>query len=383
MDKRTKDLITKYFDQQLSDQEARELIEWVDNGNLRIFNEYVMINFTVDEIEAIRQGPDVESWSKILAKIDRPKGKMVKIGLWRYAAAAAVILLVWLPFLLKRSDLNFDNDGTVSRQSIVPGTDKAVLTLENGEHITLEKGNVYDLANRTSDGEKLVYDISERALAKAQYNYLTIPKGGQFFVQLSDGTKVWLNSDSKLKYPINFIEGEMREVELLYGEAYFDVSSSEDHNGATFKVKSQAQNIVVLGTEFNVKAYREDEASYTTLVEGSIAISNDVVSNILRPSEQSVINAQSEQIEIRTVDIAYETAWKNGFFMFRKEPLFSMLKTLSRWYDLEIVYEDEKKKDEIFSGMLKRTDDVLDLLVILEKTGEVTFSIENKRIIVK
>ena len=155
---------------------------------------------------------------------------------------------------------------------ITTGSDKAVLTLEDGSNIELEKGKAFKTNVVNSNGEKLVYNKTNQT--KITYNYLTIPRGGQYFVKLSDGTEVWLNSESQLKFPVAFIKGQTREVTLVYGEAYFAVSPSTNHNGATFKVMNQGQEVEVLGTEFNIKAYKDEINIYTTLVEGKVTVSN-------------------------------------------------------------------------------------------------------------
>ena len=384
VNKQIKKLIAKYFDLQLSEDEARVLVDWINEGNRDVFNDYVLINYTVDEIEALRQGPDTETWNSILSKIEAPKGKVVKFRPWRYVAVAGIFAFMAV-ILLTFNQLNTTDtlNADVIKSTIMPGTDKAVLTLESGEQVVLEKGKEYDLSGRKSDGESLVYSDTKNVNSTVQYNYLTIPRGGEFFVRLSDGTKVWLNSDSKLKYPLSFAKGETRVVELLYGEAYFDVSPSEHHDGAPFRVKNQIQQIEVLGTEFNVRAYQNEESSYTTLVEGSVAIGNDIVNKVLKPGQQSKIGKRSELIEVYKVDVAQAIAWKNGYFMFKKESLDSMLKTLSRWYDLEITYENDERKNEVFSGFLKRSDNIVELLDNIQMTGDVDFEIKNKKIVVK
>ncbi len=384
VNKQIKKLITKYFDLQLSEDEAKVLVDWINEGNRDVFNDYVLINYTVDEIEALRQGPNTKIWNRILAKIEVPKGKVVKFRPWRYVAAAGIFAFMAVILLtFYQSNTSDALNTVVKQQAIMPGIDKAVLTLESGEQVVLEKGKEYNLLGRKSDGESLVYSDAKNVNSVVQYNYLTVPRGGEFFVQLSDGTKVWLNSDSKLKYPLSFVKGETRVVELLYGEAYFDVSPSEHHDGAPFRVKNQIQRIEVLGTEFNVRAYQNEESSYTTLVEGSVAIGNDIINKVLKPGQQSKIGKRSELIEVYKVDVAQAIAWKNGYFMFKKESLESMLKTLSRWYDLEITYENDERKNEVFSGFLKRSDNIVELLDNIEMTGDVDFEIKNKKIVVK
>ena len=233
---------------------------------------------------------------------------------------------------LKRQDTVTEIEKPDTVGKIKAGTNKAVLTLENGAEIVLGKEKIIKLKGRSINGKKLVYDtksVSKKNVV--QYNYLTIPKGGRFFVKLSDGTKVWLNSYSKLKYPVSFIEGEAREVELMYGEAYFDVSPSTNHKGDTFKIRSGIQEIEVLGTEFNIKAYQDETNIYTTLVEGRIKVGSGVETRILKPSEQLLFNIKNQEITIKKVNTLFdETAWKDGYFSFKHKSMKEIMKILSR-----------------------------------------------------
>ncbi len=371
--KKIEQLIIKYMAASISATELDVLSEWLEStDNKKIFNEYIKINY------AIRHNMnqyDVEQTKKIIAKKiknDRRRFNYQKV----YKYAAVIVLLISMPFVYKY----YNNDIEVI---IEPGTNKAILSLEDGKQIILEKGTEYHYQNRVSNGEELVYtEISSGKELK--YNYLTIPRGGRFFIHLSDGTKVWLNSETKLKYPVSFIKGQPREVELVYGEAYFDVSHSTLHNGDAFKVHTQIQNIEVLGTEFNIKAYQNEESLYTTLVKGRITIDNGIVSKFLNPGQQAIVNIQNEQLKIiDDIDTTPEIAWKNNFFMFDKQKLEVMMKTLSRWYDIEVVFENEEAKEVIFSGILNREDHIEELLENIEKTNEVHFEIDSKKITIQ
>ena len=196
---------------------------------------------------------------------------------WYVGVAASIVILISSVIFFNKEPNNFNNNDTqiaipIIINNIETGTDKAILTLANGSEIALIKGETYKGQNVSSDGKEIVYN--GKAVSKEiTYNYLTTPSGGQFFVKLSDGTQVWLNSESRLKYPVTFLDGEIRQVELVYGEAYFDVSPSTAHKGLKFKVINQAQEVEVLGTEFNIKAYKDESNIFTTLIEGKVAVS--------------------------------------------------------------------------------------------------------------
>ena len=376
-------IIVRFLNKEAGLEDLTKLNFWLRNKkNIPIFNEFVKVHYlTTVHMDNF----DVEKAKKsIKEKLKKSKRKTLAKKIYKISAAASIALLISVLVVHKKTINQISSTSQIVEQTIAPGTDKAVLTLENGEYIELEKGKNYQSKNRTSNGEQLVYNNEpDKPKETVQYNYLTIPKGGQFFLQLSDNTKVWLNSDTKLKYPIEFIEGRTREVELLYGEAYFEVSPSTQHKGASFVVNDQIQKIEVLGTQFNIRAYKDNPVHFTTLIEGKVNVSNHVAHKTLIPGEQSTISDNSSEIDVKKVDVDYEIAWKKGLFMFKKESLDDMLKTLSRWYDTEIIFQNEEKKNEVFSGILKRSDKLEDLLNILEKTGDVEFIVGDKKVIVK
>ncbi|MEO6346516.1 MAG: FecR family protein, partial [Aquaticitalea sp.] len=250
-----KALFTKYLNNECSNEERDLLETFLDSYQGADFlNEQSQIDEFNDSKERV--------WSNILTQVEEQSKSRKQFPFKSYTiyaiAASLVLFLAVTIFFQKQNNQSIPT--MVFEQPIEIGTDKATLTLENGNTIALEKGKIYNNANVDSNGENLVYHTDDNNTKETVYNYLTIPRGGQFYVELSDGTKVWLNSESKLKYPVIFKEGQPRNVELVYGEAYFDVSPSTQHQGASFSVNSTGQSIEVLGTEFNVKAY-QDEAN--------------------------------------------------------------------------------------------------------------------------
>ena len=259
--------------------------------------------------------------------------------------------------------------------TIVPGKDKATLTLEDGSLISLEKGASFKTKNAKSNGEQIVYQNAKSNPSVIKYNYLTIPRGGQFFIKLSDGTQVSLNSESQLKYPVHFIEGETREVELVYGEAYFDVSPSTNHKGAKFKVLNNTQEIEVLGTEFNIKAYKDEVNIYTTLVEGKVAINTPNLKQLLIPNQQSILDTQNNTLSVITVDVLEAISWKEGVFSFINKPLKDIMKVLSRWYDVDIIFDNKELESAEFIGTLNKNQSIDEVLSIMK-----SFSLNNYEI---
>ncbi len=307
-----------------------------------------------------------------LEKVNRRIGVPVRRLYKRYMAAAIALVLLSLGYFLKDSYM-FDsikkggNTTVVEvKDAIETGTDKAVLTLEDGSSVSLEKGEAFQKDNVNSNGEELVYNTSNSKKTEIKYNYLTIPRGGQFSLKLTDGTKVWLNSESQLKYPIAFIDGADRKVELVYGEAYFDVSPSTEHNGAKFIVQNKDQEVEVLGTEFNIKAYKDETNTYTTLVEGKIEVVYDGKKKLLSPHQQSNLDVDTKILEVATVDVYNETAWKEGVFSFEDRSLKEIMRVLSRWYDMEVVFENKEVENVAFNGILDKKQNIEEILTIIK-----------------
>ena len=382
-------LIIKKINNTLSSEEKQVFNQWYQESSAHrsYFNR--VKNYDSSIVESI----DVEkSWielnKKLLSGQKRNINLWQKFGVWKYVAAIAIFILATSPFIFNTATQN-NNGLKRSAKNIKPGADKAILTLENGDHVALERGKVHEFDDRISDGKRLIYDFKKIPIKRktVRYNYLTIPRGGEYYVILSDGTKIWLNSDSKLRYPVNFTKGEVREVELIYGEAYFDVSPSINHDGAKFRVHCNNQTIEVLGTRFNVRAYQNEDKLYTTLVEGKILVSSSTHEEFLDPGQQSILakndNTSFDVVSLEDKHITDEVAWKSGFFSFDKKPLGDVLNILSRWYDIDVEFESESKRNMAFSGYIKRAEAIEDLLIIFQKTGRVKFKINDKKITVK
>ncbi|MEP1487947.1 MAG: FecR family protein [Algibacter sp.] len=366
-------------------KEELELLEkWIKNPeNEHVFSDYIKMNAAIEkEIKTY----DVQKAEKrIMHHIKQEKNiffrRKVKTVM-KYVAAASVLLVIALTIFLNKERESPFTEPIIVNNNIQVGTDKAILTLENGEEITLVKGTSFQTHNATSNGEEVVY--KKEASKDIAYNYLTIPRGGQYHIILADGTDVWLNSESQLKYPVAFTTGETRQVELVYGEAYFDVSSSTNHNGADFKVYHQKQEVQVLGTAFNIKAYNDETNIYTTLVEGKVAVSTENTNQVLAPSQQSKVNIVTHTISVSNVEVNAEIAWVNGKFMLQQKTLKEIMKILSRWYDIEVIFNNEDLEEIRFEGVLNKNQDIEEILNNIKNFGVIkNFEIHNKTITLK
>ncbi|MGK0327363.1 FecR family protein [Polaribacter sp.] len=324
---------------------------------------------------------DVEKgWLKLNESIHK---KPKKVSFWKYASVAAVFIGILTSTYFFKTSRN--KTPIIVNNNIKIDANKTTLTLGDGSNIALGKGKKYTSKGVKSNGEELIYDAKNDSKSEITYNYLTIPRGNDFFVQLSDGTKVFLNSDSQLKYPVTFNKGETRNVELLYGEAYFEVSPSSKHNGDSFRVLTKNQEVNVLGTHFNIKAYNEDLLISTTLLEGKVSVNKGLNTVLLKPNQQSRISTKTKIIEVLEVDISHEVAWIKGIFSFNQEPLDEIMKVLSRRYNVEVSFESEKAKKYQFTVILKRETTITEILKFFKSTsnGDLKYTIKDKKIVIK
>lgn len=373
-----------------------------------LYKKYLSGTATLHEIELLdhyKDEFDIESFndSNPLADQELIKGRITRQiearlatsarqrpfrRLW-WSVAASLLILSTIVSYFGNSHKNQVVDKPAqfakSHNSIVPGSNKAILILGNSDTVNLDQTtngritqNDQTLIKKLNDGvlkyERIAASDSE---GKIVYNTIITPRGGQYNVILSDGTSVWLNSASSLRYPISFI-GIERHVELN-GEAYFEVAKNKK---IPFTVNAREVNVKVLGTHFNIAAYDDDPSSKTTLLEGSVRLSGNGQEFTLTPGQQAISEKDGRKIITKTVNVQDAIAWKNGYFSFRREPLQSTMRKIARWYDVEVVYQG-KVSNKLLSGSVLRTQKINELLSYLEIIGIAKFKIEGRRIMVK
>lgn len=372
----------------------------------RIIERYVVGKATEDEIrfveayyQHLEKGEDVletlekeeldalveKNYQATLLNIQQRKNSKRVFPLYKYAAAVLILIGFASGFWYFTKDHTVIKIQTVANNQpldVLPGVDKAILTLADGSKIVLDNGENEMLVeksgltiSKTKDGQ-LVYKVSnvESKGTTVAYNTIETAKGNQYQILLPDGTKVWLNAASSLKYPEIF-RGSERKV-MLTGEAYFEVAKNKN---MPFKVESNHQNVEVLGTHFNINSYMDDQTIKTTLIEGSIKVSNANYAKTLKPGEQSVINnfGLGNILITNNIETEDEVAWKNGLFRFNNAGLKSILGQLERWYDIKIDYQSVPNKR--YNGMVPRKAKLSEVLNMLELTGNISFKIEEGR----
>ena len=308
------------------------------------------------------------------------------IPLRKIAVAATVMgLLLLSTFLLynrntSKETANAEVDKRRFKNDVLPGGDKATLTLADGSTVVLDDARNGTLAQQGSskvikvDG-KLMYDPANNNSKEIVYNTISTPNGGQYQLELPDGSLVWLNATSSIHFPTSFV-GKERRVEVT-GEAYFEVAKNRD---MPFIVTVNGSEVQVLGTHFNVNAYSDEDNVKTTLLEGSVKFVSGTNINMLRPGQQSQLASNGLIKVVSNVDVDEVVAWKNGMFDFDNAGIETVMRQLSRWYDVEIEYKG--KTDDQFIAEMRRNIKLSDALKALELTGKVKFEIQGKKIIV-
>ena len=372
-------LIEEYLSGEMEDVRREELTAWLDKKEEnRLFFERLIQDGTWEQRWRQWEKIDTEAAIRRFDRCTRLDHGKRAYKRWVAAVAVAALLLLAVGFSLRQL-MNRTEVAPVLVENILPGSDKAILILANGEKMKLENsdslqvdlGAGNQLVNKDN---QLVYQGEETG--ELQYNELQIPRGGEYQVKLADGTIVRLNSGSSLRYPVAFGK-EKREV-VLKGEAYFQVAKDKEH---PFIVVTGEAEIEALGTSFNVYSYKEENRIETTLVEGAVrfAVADQTV--ILMPGEQGMVGTDGN-LEKKKVDVFPYIAWKEGKFVFRKRSLEEVMHIISRWYNVEAVFQNESLKKVSFSGNLKRYDDFEHIVSMLEMTGGIRFKVEGRKIFI-
>jgi ferric-dicitrate binding protein FerR (iron transport regulator) len=377
-------LVAGYIANTLTVAEQEELDEWVgaSDENMELFAE---LTDEKNIEKALRERGLYDSdkaVEKLKRQVKESAGKRPTIPAAVYAIAATIILIIGITFLLPYLQKNEEQPVAIVKPDVLPGSEKAVLTLANGQKILLDSlhGNILEEQGFSVINDKGMIQYKGNAAA-AEYHTLSTPNGGQYKIVLPDGTGVWLNAASSLTYPLAFTNAE-RVVELS-GEGYFEVAKDA---AKPFKVKlDNGTTVRVLGTHFNISDYKDQSSSRITLLEGSVRIEGAVNQppTLLTPGQQGQINHSNPSSVTVTNDIDTDEviAWKNGYFEFKDAPIEEIMNQVARWYDVSIKYEG--KPTYHFNAGLSRDVPVSKLLYLLELTDRVHFTITNKTIIVK
>jgi transmembrane sensor len=369
-----KELILKYLDGTATKEEEAIVKHWYISHQLK-------------DLKPLSEEEQTEDINSIIRFLDAQQLTRKRSMFWpRFAATASILFVVGMfsYFLLSRQQ-QAANAPYAYKNDIAPGGKTAILTLGNGKRIVLNDSVNGTIANQgyniiNAHNGQLVYQRSPDASGNrtVTYDTLTIPKGGTYSITLPDGSKVWLNSYTAIRYPGTFTGG-YRKVDLLYGEAYFEVV----HNDKTpFQVIANEQVIEDVGTHFNINVYPDEATGKTTLIEGRIKLSFNHQSSLLAPGEQAEVDNESKKLSIIShADVNAAMAWKNGQFVFAGQSIQSIMRDISRWYNVDIVYQGVPAKND-YIGEFSRYKNVSEVLKVLELTKTVHFKVEGRTITV-
>lgn len=389
------DLIHKYLDNRLTSAEHAELWRLLNEEpdetalNKELQKLWQSVKADAPLIAAAEWDQKIQAAKQKLAAADQteqqPSVSLFKRYRW-VAAAAILLLIVSSVFVLinrneKNSTIAKKAQPQLQQDDRLPGGDRAILTLADGSSIVLDSAGNGMLAQqgttkiiKKEDGQ-LLYNSSDNATDAVAYNLLQTPRGGQYKITLPDGSKVWLNAASSLKYPVVF-SGKERRVEIT-GEAYFEIAKDATR---PFKVQLNQMQVEVLGTHFNINSYTDEETVRTTLLEGRVKVTAASENKFLQPGQQAQLKPSGNMKIVDDVNLEETVAWKDGNFQFENNDIKSVMRQLARWYDVEVSYQGNISKH--FIGGISRNVKLSQVLSMLQQTGEVRFIIEGKKIIV-
>ena len=367
-------IIKRLSEEHLSKEESVFFDKWYQNSsNREYYNDLLKIRSGIIASQVKERIDKRKAWNQV-----HPARKISLIRTLLKFAAIMILPLSLGVFLLIRE--NKQEKVVYAEVPVQPGKKQAVLTLSSGLQVMLadtivhvnEKGMVIsNLPNK-----ELVYKIMNNTMkTETIYNTVTVPRGGEYKLVLADGTTVWLNSDSHIRYPVTF-SSNTRQVELE-GEAYFEVTKDVEK---PFIVRMNEYNVRVTGTQFNVRNY-SNESLATTLVEGGVQIERRGKVDELRPGQQAVL--ENNEIRIRVVNVDEQVAWRHGAFGFTQCRLENIMEELARWYDVDVFYMNQQVKDYHFSAWFKRSSSINEVISILEKTKRISLDLKGRILTVK
>lgn len=382
------ELISRHLLGSLSPEEELELKDWRASSDRheKLFRDICHTENIAKYCETSSAFNKEDAWKQLSRKFHRAKRRQRIFLISRYAAILLLPLFIgafiwFLNVSGRKQEIARVDD--LKEVVILPGEKKAMLTLESGE--TIDLNALPEKKLQEKDGTAIV--INENALnyqsaqagnvqdaEKEIHNKIEVPLGGEYALTLSDGTKVHLNAMSSLKFPVRFVNN-CRVVELE-GEGYFEVAKSD----RPFLVKVGQMEVEVLGTTFNLSAY-DGESRHATLVEGALKVSTSSGSCLLKPSEQAYIEPDSDNLDVRKVDVMQYTSWVNGKIIFRDARLEEIMNSLSRWYDMDVLYKNPALKDFRFGCNVNRSESIAPFLELLKKTGKVDVDVNGKAVI--
>lgn len=377
-------LLQLYLLGDITEEERQELEDWCEEAprNRKLFEQICQEDLFSKERYVYEKIHDTKAFSVFEKRVRKVSSRSIG-NWWKYAAVLLFPILVVGSWKLMHETEQVSIVAS-SVAPIQPGCSQAVLVLDDGRKVFLkeeEEGVISEDKEITVTGEKdrLVYTSSEgKNVDEIRFNELEVPRGGEYKVRLADGTLVYLNSATRMKYPVKFDEKE-RKV-YLSGEAYFEVAKDPER---PFFVEMEGVEVRVYGTSFNVNTHQEGNIQ-TVLVKGSIGVKvlSSGMESVIRPGQMAEFKQGNTKVDVKDVNVAVYTDWKDGIFRFENQRLEDILTVLSNWYDVDVFYQTASVKELHFSGYMERYKDVSVILEAITLSTGVTFSIQGKTIVV-
>lgn len=374
--RRVTQLFLKEVFKQLTSEEQKELDDWMqaDAGNREWYEQMKTLEFIEEDY---RTYSEISQEERAWKRLERDMGRNSKkhYGIWIYSSIAVVVLILCSILLLQRE--RKDEEKVIISDCV---HELALISLVVDNHkdsilLGINKDVEIALTGVRNENNTLIYDTTVLITDAPEYHTLVVGRGGEYQLTLSDGTIVWLNSESSLRYPVRF-NGDRREVELK-GEGFFQVSRNET---MPFTVKSGDFNVEVLGTSFDIMNYEDEQYARVTLATGKLRVNKGDLHTIIRPDQQ--VQLGKNEFDVRDVDARYYTSWIESKFMFDDEPLDVIVRKLARWYNLDYEFKDSTLINTRFSGQLLKYDDIIKAFKLLEMTTDVHFTINQKTILI-
>ena len=368
------DLIIAELTGKIDDAGRNELENWKHETpeHLRLYNLYQSPDFIARKFEFIKEYSAIEAYQEFAGRVKWAKHRKRTLALYRYVAA--VVLL----FVLSGSFYFFHDtkdESIAFVQKIQPGSCKAILTEPDGTKIDISDTTFLAFVQKSVMSRK---NGEEKEVVETLYHTITIPRGGEYDLLLSDGSRLRMNSESEIRVPVTFEKGQ-REV-FMKGEIYFDIVRD---SLAPFVVHTHQGDIRVLGTSFNVRDYQDEDFLETTLVNGKVAFEREGNYSYLKPGEQLRLNKEDGKTTVETVDVLLYCSWKDGRFVFEKQRLEVIMNTIARWYNINVFYESSSVKDILFTGNIKRYGDLEQVVSMLKLINKIDIKIKDRNVCVR
>ena len=368
------DLIIAELTGKIDDAGRNELENWKHETpeHLRLYNLYQSPDFIARKFEFIKEYSAIEAYQEFAGRVKQAKRQKRTLVLYRYVAA--VVLL----FVLSGSFYFFHDtkdESIAFVQKIQPGSCKAILTEPDGTKIDISDTTFLAFVQKSVMSRK---NEEEKEVGETLYHTITIPRGGEYDLLLSDGSRLRMNSESEIRVPVTFEKGQ-REV-FMKGEIYFDIVRD---SLAPFVVHTHQGDIRVLGTSFNVRDYQDENFLETTLVNGKVAFEREGNYSYLKPGEQLRLNKEDGKTTVETVDVLLYCSWKDGRFVFEKQRLEVIMNTIARWYNINVFYESSSVKDILFTGNIKRYSDLEQVVNMLKLINKIDIEIKDRNVFVR